>query len=340
MAGGTIKAAILKDLNEPLFIDEIRLPNELSCGQALVKVHASGICGKQIDEIRGIAGENRYLPHLLGHEGGGVVKKIGPGITHIKEGDHVVMHWRKGAGIESAFPKYKWRDGMIGGGLVTTFNEYSVVSENRLTPISDDVPFEIAALMGCAVTTGLGVVNNEAKLKIGQSIAVFGCGGVGLNVIQGAAMVSAYPIFAFDIHNEKLRMAKRFGATSVFNLKKGSVAINYIDVAVECTGLSELIDQAYRMVAPDGRVILVGLPAHDEAVTLRSVFWGFGGKTMISTQGGQTNPTVDIPRYLRLYKEKKLKIKDLITYEYPLGDINDALDFVRSGRAGRCIVRM
>src|SRR5262249_13581836 len=179
-----MKAAILETLRAPLVIDEIEIP-ALQCGQVLAKIHRTSICGAQLGEIDGRKGEDKFLPHLLGHEGGGVVLETGPGVTHVRRGDHVVLHWRKGPGIQASTAKYDWNGRTVNSGWVTTFNEYTVVSENRLTPIPKDVPFEIAALMGCAVTTALGVINNLAQLKIGQSIAVFGCGGVGLNVVQG-----------------------------------------------------------------------------------------------------------------------------------------------------------
>lgn len=202
-----IKAAILETLNSPLVLDDIEIP-DLECGQVLVQVHSSGICGAQLNEIAGVKGEDKFLPHLLGHEGGGVVIEVGPGVTQVQVGNHVVLHWRKGAGIHAKPAKYKWGDRVVNSGWVTTFSEYTVVSENRVTPISRDIPFEIAALMGCAVTTALGLINNLAQLKIGQSIAIFGCGGVGLNVVQGAAMVSADPIIAIDIYDHKLEMAR------------------------------------------------------------------------------------------------------------------------------------
>lgn len=358
-----MKAAILEQLNVPLVVDEIEIP-ALDCGQVLVKVHASGICGAQIGEISGAKGEDKYLPHLLGHEGGGIVMDIGPGVTHIKKGDHVVMHWRKRVGIEAALPKYKWGNKIVGGGAVTTFNEYAVVSENRLTPIGKDIPFEIAALMGCAVTTGLGLVNNEAQLKIGQSIAVIGCGGVGLNIIQGAAMVSAGTIIAIDINEIKLEMACAFGATHTFNPKTGlyfqsgnnanpaevrfndKEALNLhfgemgIDIVVDCTGLVDVIDFGYSLVAPAGKMILVGQPRHDQKLTINAMRRHYCGQTLFDSQGGLTNPSVDIPRYLDLYRVGKLKLDSLITHRYPIEQVNKALDMVKSGQAGRVILEM
>lgn len=336
------KAAILEKLNAPLVIDELEIPT-LECGQILVKVHASGICGKQIGEINGIYGEDKYLPHLLGHEGGGIVIAVGPGVTQVKPSNHVVMHWRKGVGIEADFPRYKSSNELIGAGKITTFNEFAVVSENRLTRIDENIPFEIAALMGCAVTTGLGVVFNDAQLKPGQSIAVIGCGGVGLNVIQGATMVSAYAIAAVDIYDSKLRMAEMFGANGFINIKDdpgGIVFIEDFDVIVDTTGQFDLIAKAYELVAPGGKVIMVGQATKGKPLVIPDMSKNFTGKTLTDSQGGQTNPSIDIPRYLELYRRRILKLDDLITHRYPLDKVNEAIEMTKSGKAGRCIIEM
>lgn len=334
------KVAILKTLGKPLIVDEIEIPAP-GMGQVLVRVYCSGICGTQLEEIS--AERDPHLPHLLGHEGGGTVEAIGEGMTHVKKGDHVVMHWRKGGGIESDYPKYIWRNKTIGGGLITTFNEYALVSENRLTVIDNDIPFDIAALMGCAVTTGLGVAFKEADLSPGKSIGIIGCGGVGLNVIQGASLMSAWPIYAFDIHDSKLDMAKHFGATKGFNMKETPIAFGNMDVVVDCTGLVGRIEEGLEFVAPGGCMILVGLP-HGESNTIgiqiRNMRQHFTGKKIIFSEGGNTDPNIDIPIYLRMYKAGMLKLKELITHRYPLDRINDALDTLRSGECGRCVVEM
>jgi len=339
------RAAILEKLDSPLVVDEIELP-KLECGQVLVEVHCSGVCGAQLGEIAGVKGPDKFLPHLLGHEGGGVVLETGPGVTHLKEGDHVVLHWRKGAGIQSQTPKYKWNGRTVNGGWVTTFNRHAVVSENRATPIPKEVDFEVAALMGCAVTTGLGLINNDAQVKIGQSVAVLGCGGVGLNVIQGAAMVAADPIIAIDIHDHKLDMARKFGATHRINSGKTDlreevrkiVGPQGVDVFVENTGLVRLIEQAYELTARTGRTILVGVPRHDQDITIHSLPLHFG-KVLTGCEGGRTDPAVDIPRYLRLYQKEKLKLDEQITHRFPLDEINEALDAVRKAEAGRCVIQ-
>lgn len=340
------QAAILTNLNQPLTLDEVE-SQPLDCGQVLVRLHASGICGAQLNEIAGTKGPDKFLPHLLGHEGGGVVVEIGPGVTHVAPGDRVVLHWRKGAGIQAKPARYKSGKTWINSGWVTTFSQYSVVSENRLTRIDPDVPFEIAALMGCAVTTALGLINNLAQLKIGQSIAVFGCGGVGLCVIQGAAMAGADPIIAIDIQDSKLEQAQRFGATDLINSKTTDVADAIrkavgpqgVDVFVESTGNTKLIEQAYRLTQPQGRTILVGVPRHDQDIQIHSLPLHFG-KVLTGCEGGATDPAVDIPRYLRLYRKGKLELDSLITHRFLLRDINEALARVRAGEVGRAMLLM
>jgi S-(hydroxymethyl)glutathione dehydrogenase/alcohol dehydrogenase len=339
-------AAILAALNTPLILDEIELP-PLDVGQVLVKIDCSGICGAQLGEIAGVKGPDKYLPHLLGHEGGAVVLETGPGVTQVRQGDRVSMHWRKGAGIQARAATYKWNGGALNSGWVTTFSEHSIVSENRLTKIPDGVSFEVAALMGCAVTTGLGLINNDAQVKIGQSVAVLGCGGVGLNVIQGAAMVAADPIIGIDIHDQKLEMATRFGATHIINSARvdlraeirNIVGSRGVDVFVENTGLVRLIEQAYELTANAGRTILVGVPRHDQDITIHSLPLHFG-KVLTGCEGGHSYPTTDIPRYVSLYQKGKLKLDEQITHRFPLEKINEALETVRKGEAGRCIVQM
>jgi S-(hydroxymethyl)glutathione dehydrogenase/alcohol dehydrogenase len=337
---------VLERLHAPLVVDDVEIP-DLDCGQVLVEVRSSGICGAQLGEIDGKKGADKFLPHLLGHEGGGVVLKTGPGVSHVQKGDHVVLHWRKGAGIHSRPPKYNWAGRTVNSGWVTTFNECAVVSENRLTRVPKDVPFEVAALMGCAVTTALGLINNLAHLKIGQSLAVFGCGGVGLNVVQGAAMVSADPIIAIDIYDHKLDLAREFGATHLLNSTRADVPEEVrnivgaagVDVFVENTGIVRLIEQAYELTAAAGKTILVGVPKHDEDITIHSLPLHFG-KVLTGCEGGSTDPAVDIPRYINLYQRGKLALDRLITHRYPFAEINTALDKVRAGEVGRCVLSM
>ena len=252
----TMRAAILVKQDSELIIDDVELPRILDIGQVLVKLNISGICGSQLGEIEGKKGIDPYLPHLMGHEGCGEVLKIGPGVKTVSVGDKVVLHWKKGSGIQSETPKYKWRGEKLNAGWVTTFNEYAVVSENRCTSIPININNDDAALFGCAVTTAFGVVENNAKLRFGESVLVFGAGGIGLNIIQASRLTSAWPIIAVDIFDNRLELAKKFGATHVINSKKENVeiALNKIikekslDVFIDNTGIPKIIEKGYELI--------------------------------------------------------------------------------------------
>jgi S-(hydroxymethyl)glutathione dehydrogenase/alcohol dehydrogenase len=343
-----MQAAILADLKKPLVVDEVKLPERLAFGQVLVRVAYSGICGAQLNEIDGAKGEDKFLPHLLGHEASGVVLDVGPGVKAVAPGRRVVLHWRKGRGIESATPQYQWRGRPLNAGWVTTFSEYTVVSENRVTAIPDGLEMDIAPLFGCAVTTGLGVISNNAKLRIGESLVVFGAGGVGLNVVQGAALASAHPIVAVDLYDSKLELARRFGATHTINARRqdaralipGIVGPGGADVVVDNTGQVEVIETAYELAGPQGRVICVGVPTKGRKTSIYTLPLHFG-KVITGSHGGDTDPTADIPRYARLYQAGKLQLRELITDRFPLAGVNEAIDKMRTGAiTGRCLLEI
>lgn len=342
------KAAILVQQRQPLVVDEIELPESLDVGQVLVKVHYSGICGSQLGEIDGAKGEDKFLPHLLGHEASATVMETGPGVKHVKKSDTVVMHWRKGLGIEGAPPVYRWRGEKLNAGWITTFNEYAIVAENRLTPIPANSDLQVAALFGCAVTTGFGVVENNARLRIGESVVVFGAGGVGLNIVQAAALVSAYPIIAVDLYEGRLELARQMGATHLINASvqdaeaeiKKIMEGDGLDCFIDNTGNPKIIELGYGITKPQGRVVLVGVPRKGNDISIYSLPLHFG-KRLTGSQGGEAEPQVDIARYYRLFQIGKIKLKQLLTEEYKLCAINDALDGMRSGAtSGRCLIVM
>ena len=344
----TFQAAILVEQRAPLEVADLELPGELSFGQVLVRVHYSGICGAQINEIDGAKGPDKFLPHLLGHEGSGTVVATGRGVKRVKPDDRVVLHWRQAGGLQADPPVYGWNGRKINAGWVTTFNNYAVVSENRLTRIPREVDLRLAPLFGCAVTTAIGVVNNDAHVKVGQSVVVFGVGGVGLNIAQAAGMVSAYPVVAIDLVDGKLDMAKRFGATHVFNATKAGhlaaevrqiVGSDGADVVVDTTGNTRVIETAYDLTHADGKTILVGVPKAGDHISIYSLPLHFK-KVLTGSHGGSAEPDVDIPRYLRLMQAGKLGLAGLVTHEFELAQINKALAVVRSGEAGRVLVAM
>lgn len=343
------KAAILVELKKPLVVEEIE-NGPLRFGQVLVKVLCSGICGAQINEIEGVKGPDKFLPHLLGHEATGEVVEVGEGVSSVKPGDRVVCHWRKGAGLQApthiytskAFPR-------LNSGWVTTFSEYTVVSENRVTKVPQDFDPEIGALFGCAVTTAMGVINNDARLGIGESLVVFGTGGVGLNVIQFASRVAAHPIVGIDLHDNKLELARKMGATHTINARgvdlreeiRKILGPQGADVAIENTGVADLIEAAYEVTAPQGRVVLVGVPPkaarHPSFYTLPLHF----KKILTGSEGGGCRPEIDIPKLVRLVNSGNLGFEGLISKRYSLDNINEAIDDLKSGRvAGRCMIEI
>ncbi|MDX2226072.1 MAG: zinc-binding dehydrogenase [Verrucomicrobiae bacterium] len=343
-----LKAAILTECRQPLEVADISCPETPSYGQVLVKVFYSGICGTQINEIEGSKGEDHYLPHLLGHEGSGEVLAIGEGVRNVKVGDHVVLHWRPGAGIQATPASYDWNGRKVNAGWVTTFNNFALVSENRVTAIPRDFDPKQAPLFGCAVTTAFGVVNNDAQLKIGQSIVIFGVGGVGLNIAQAASLSSGHPIVGIDIHDSKVEMAMKFGASHGLNSAKcgdlrerilNIVGPSGADVVVDTTGNPRVIETAYDLTHPDGRTILVGVPKKGDNISIYSLPLHFK-KILKGSHGGSSEPHIEIPRFVRLMGARKLQLEGLFTHEYPLERINEAISTMKNGVAARILIRM
>jgi S-(hydroxymethyl)glutathione dehydrogenase / alcohol dehydrogenase len=340
------KAAILAESRKPLVVDEIEFPESLGVGQVLVKILHTSICGAQLNEIAAVKGPDKFLPHLLGHEASAEVIETGLGVSVVKAGDTVVLHWRPGRGIQSQPPTYRWRGERLNAGWVTTFNEYSIVSENRMTVIPPDTDIKIAPLFGCAITTAAGVVANDAKVKVGESVVVFGTGGVGLPIVQFAALAGAYPVVAIDVVAEKLAMARRCGATNTIETNRGAdvaaevrkiVGAQGPDKVIETTGSKAIIELAYDLTHADGTCVLVGVPA--EKVSIYTLPLHFN-KVLTGSHGGDAAPHIDIPRILRLVEVGRISFQGIITHEYPLGDINEALDKVRSGTVGRILLNV
>ena len=342
----TCLAAILVEQNQPLEIEYIEFPEELEVGQVLVKLHYSGICGSQLGEIRGVKGNDPYLPHLMGHEGCATVLEIGQGVKTVNPGDLVVLHWKKGDGIDSKPPRYKFRDLNLNAGWVTTFNEYAVVSENRCTTIPKDTNKKIASLFGCAITTGFGTIENIANLQIGESIVIFGSGGIGLNMIQAAVLRNAYPIIAIDLTEEKLTLAKSIGATHTINSKSKNpeneilniLGKNNLDVFIDNTGIPSIIEMGYKIINSKGRLVLVGVPKRGENINIFSLPLHFG-KTITGSHGGNIKPEVDILRYLNLINHNSINLETLISKYFNLKDINNGISQLEQGKiSGRIMI--
>jgi len=339
------KAAVLYRANEPLRVEELSVP-ALEKGQVLVKVAFSGVCHSQLLETRGERGPDPYLPHTLGHEGSGVVVVVGPGVTRVVAGDTVILSWIKGPGINAEPPAYHKGKDRINGGFLTTFQEYTVASENRLTPIRKEVPLDKAALIGCAFATGAGAVFHTAKLKRGETVAVFGAGGVGLCAIVAARLAEASQIIAIDIHDRKLEEAKKFGATQTVNVMKDDPVKKIfewtegrgVDVAIEAAGQKESMENAFNSVRTGGGLaILIGNLPKKSKISI-DPFMLICGKRIVGSWGGETQPERDFPRYLDLYISGKLNLDELITRRFKLEDVNEALHALKQGEVSRALI--
>jgi len=342
-------AAILTQTRAPLEIAELRMPDRLSFGQVHVRIYYSGICGAQLNEIEAAKGEDRFLPHLLGHEGSGTVVAVGEGVKRVKPGDNVVLHWRQSAGLQCEPPKYDWNGKTVNAGWVTTFNDEAIISENRLTVIPQDFDLRLAPLFGCAVTTAVGVINNDAQVKIGQSVLIFGIGGVGLNIAQAAQMVSANPIIGVDLVDAKLSRAREWGLTHTFNSSTEGEALSGkireivgasgADVVVDTTGNARVIELAYDLTHPDGRTILVGVPRKGDNVSIYTLPLHFK-KILKGSHGGSVSPDLEIPRLINLVRLGKMRLDGLVTHTFPLHQVNEAIAALRSGEAARVMLKM
>lgn len=340
------KAAILEENGKPLVVDEIEFAGPLRPGQVLVKLNCSGICGKQIEEIDGKGGPDAFLPHLLGHEGSGEVLDVGPAVKKVKAGDIVVMHWRKGSGIQSETPAYFRNKQKINAGWVTTFNEYAVVSENRVTSIPRGSDLKVAALLGCVITTGVGVVFNKANVQSYDTVVVVGCGGVGLCAVQGAKLRQPAQLIAVDVNPNSLAMAKEFGSTNLINAAKQNVVEEIKRLTggkgaakvIVCTGHPKAIEAAVESTSVPGECFLVGVPPKGCKVEIDP--WKvMHERNIIGTLGGDSYPDRDIPAYLELYNKGLLRIDDLISCIEPFVRINEAIESMRGEIAGRCMVK-
>ena len=337
-------ACILVEQGKPVVVDEVEMPS-LAFGQVLVRIKATGICGKQLDEHIGTRGHDPYLPHLMGHEAAGVVEGVGEGVTRVKIGDHVVASWMKGSGINAPTPTYLWNGKKINAGNITTFQRHSIISENRLSSIPHDIPFDDAALLGCAIPTGMGIVINQAKAGPGDTLAVFGAGGIGLSAINAASLVSAGMIIAIDMVEEKLQMAKRFGATHVINAQKTDPveAIKQltkgagVDFSICTIGKAKPMEQAYDSAHQSkGSVILAAVPG--EKICLDPYPMNSGRK-ISGSHGGDTVIDRDIPKYVSLYQAGKIKTKDLISNRFKIEEINNIFESLKKGEiSGRAII--
>ena len=343
-----MKAAVLHQTGKSLIIeDHIEIP-KLQEGQVLVKIAFSGVCHSQVMEVRGLRGKDRYLPHLLGHEGSGIVIDVGKKVKKIKQGDYVILTWIKGIGVEAGGVHYRKGNLLINGGSVTTFNEYSVVSENRCVRLPEGIPLDIAVLFGCAIPTGAGIIINELTAYNNNTIAIFGMGGIGLSALMATQLFKFRDVIAVDVEDNKLRIAKKFGASHTVNSAKESPVERIrditkgigVDYSIEAAGTTLTIEQAFQSVRTQcGLCIFASHPKAGEKIKI-DPFELICGKQIRGTWGGSCKPDRDIPRFARLYREGKLPLKIMLSHRYSLDNINKALKDLEERKISRALIEI
>jgi len=366
-----VKAAVMTGIDQPLEIrDDVEVESPRA-GEIKVRLGASGVCHSDLSMQNGTM--MAATPIVLGHEGAGVVEEVGEGVTNLAPGDHVVISWVPQCGTcffcQKGQPQLceTANVALASGGLLDgstrftsqgapmfqmassgTFSEVSIIPAIGAVKIDADVDMKIAALIGCGVLTGVGAAINTADIKQGDIVAVVGCGGVGLNVIQGARIAGAGEIIAIDMNETKLQMAKDFGATASVNASQGDPVSQVMsmtgqrgaDVAFEVIGLQQTIDQTITMVRRGGQAILVGVPKMDAIVNIPAFFGVvLAEKTIKGCWYGSSDVQRDVPRLLDLYKKGELKLDELISRTITLDEVNDAFDAMKTGEVARSVIQ-
>ena len=343
----TTQAAVLYDTTKPLSLVNLKIPS-LKPEQVLVEMAYSGVCRTQLLEIQGKKGPDRFLPHTLGHEGSGIVIEIGSAVKKVRPGDQVVVSWIKGIGGEVGSTQYESETGVVNSGAISTFMTHTVTCENRVTPIPATMPLREAALLGCAIPTGAGIVFNTACINPGSSVVVFGLGGIGLSALMAAGYMKAKTIIAVDLYDHKLDQARKIGATHTINARmkdtrKEILEITSgsgVDYAIEAVGNREAMESAFSVVRSNGGLcILAGNVAFGESISI-DPFDLIKGKRLIGTWGGETIPERDVRLYIEKYLSGDLPLGQLITHERPLEDINHVISAMESGEVGRALIKM
>ena len=342
----TMRAAVLEKLGQPLVIKDLELPRLLG-GQVLTKVLFSGVCRSQVMEVRGGRGSDPWLPHLLGHEGSGIVVAVGAGVTKVKPGDEVILGWVKGEGLDAPGAQYTCDGQIINSGRVTTFSNYSIVSESRLVKKPAGLPFDTAILFGCALPTGAGMVLNELKPTSDSSVVVLGLGGIGLSALIALKAIGIKMIIAVDISDDKLELAKQLGATHVFNSANEAFRQTVLeltnggaDICVESGGQAATIELGFSLIRKGGgKLLFASHPPEGEMIRLTPHDL-ISGKQIAGSWGGATLPDRDIPAMFEIFQSANILLGSLLTKRYSLEQINEALDDLEAGTVFRPLIVM
>ncbi|GGF52438.1 zinc-binding dehydrogenase [Alteromonas lipolytica] len=343
----TITAAVLTQCGQPLdIIENIRIP-VLKPGQVLVKIHYTGICHSQLMEIAGARGEDRYLPHLLGHEATATVIDTGPQVTTVAPQDRVVLSWLKGSGIDAGGCVYDSPIGKLNAGAVTTFSDYSVVSENRCYRLPETVGLKEGVLFGCALPTGMGMVQNQLSLKPTNSIGVIGLGGIGMAALIAAVNCQAGLIIAIDTNEDKLALAKKMGAHVTINPNTHPAADivaevthgQYLDFAVEAAGSCRTIEAAFSLINPKtGKCVFASHPPKGDKIQL-DPFELICGKTIEGSWGGGADPA-QLLQQVTCCDNPPLPLQQLLSDDYALNEINQAVADLQQQKVVRAVIRL
>ena len=356
----SVRAAVLHELGKPLDIEDIEL-EPTGPDQVRVRIAASGVCHSDLSVVRG------RLPHptpvVLGHEGAGVVTEVGSAVTRVQPGDHVVLDWIPACGVcafckrgeihlcaDAVTATFSSPYGSLRGeplfrGLGTaTFATETLTLERAVVPIDPDIPLEVAALVGCAITTGVGAVLNTAKLPAGATVAVIGCGGVGLSVVMGARYAGAARIIAIDLSAERREIAASLGATDLLD-GSGDVGAAVrdltdggVDYAFEVVGLPPTLEMAWNCTRRGGTTVAVGAGSPDESLSFSMFDLFYHSKSLIGCVYGSADPERDFPRFLGMWRDGQLPIDRLVTERITLDEINDAFAAMEAGEGARSVI--
>jgi S-(hydroxymethyl)glutathione dehydrogenase/alcohol dehydrogenase len=364
MTNLTSRALVLDSIDEPMTVKtfDVRDPG---VGEVRVALKASGVCHSDLHTRDGGWGSN--FPVILGHEGAGVIEAIGDGVKGVEVGDHVILAWvapcrscarcAAGQGWACAegndFSFDIERAGLSHEGLgiepylgLGTFSERLVLSSTAVVPIPRDVPFDVAALIGCAVATGTGAVLHNAGVEAGSSVAVVGCGGVGLSIVMGSQIAGAYPIIAVDISDEKLQLATTFGATHVVNAANTedvdaavrAIVPDGVDYSFDAVGHTATATSALSVMSMAGTAVLVGMPSEGTSLAIDPLALSASGQTIIGSNYGGTVPLVDFPMLSELYLAGRLPVDLMISHRIGLDEVEHAFEEMRAGRRARSVV--
>jgi S-(hydroxymethyl)glutathione dehydrogenase/alcohol dehydrogenase len=364
------RAAVAWEAGKPLSIETIDVEGPKQ-GEVLIRIVATGVCHTDAFTLSGADPEGLF-PSILGHEGGGIVEEVGPGVTSLKAGDHVIPLYTPECGKcafclsgktnlcqairvtqgQGLMPDGSSRFSANGSPIfhymgTSTFSEYTVMPEISVAKINPAAPLDKVCLLGCGITTGIGAVLNTAKVEPGSSVAVFGLGGIGLSVIQGAVMAGAERILAVDINEDKFEMARMLGATDFVNPKKYDVPVQEaiveltgggVDYSFECVGNTDLMRSALECCHKGwGESVIIGVAGAGQEISTRP-FQLVTGRVWRGTAFGGVKGRSQLPGYVDQYLQGEIKVDEMVTHNLPLEKINEAFDLMHSGESIRSVI--